>query len=71
MKDLMICMDDDMCDALQEIAGRRDLSVTELLRRFILLGMTIDKIDSDPRHRILIQEHYNIERLFTERELIL
>lgn len=71
MKVVCFEVDDNTADDLMACAIRQDLGPAELLRRFIKLGITIEHAVSDPRHRVLLQEHYNSERLFTEKELTL
>lgn len=57
MKELIMVMDDDICDALSRIADRRNLSIQELIRRFINLGVTVDEIEQSKYEQLLVHDY--------------
>ena len=64
VKRYTIVLPEDEYVELQNVADRRNITILELLRRFIKLGILMDEAEQNPDAKILIQEGE------TEREVI-
>jgi hypothetical protein len=56
-----LVLPDELYGELQNLADRRSLSVIDVMRKFIQIGMIVDKASTMPNTKILIREN-NVDR---------
>ena len=53
----------DLYNEVKAIAGKRDITVAEVFRRFIKLGLLAESIDDDPERTLLIENEGTLREI--------
>ncbi len=61
----------DLFDEIKDVADKRHISLVELLRKFIKIGLIVSKVEDNPNAAIIIREDSQNGSGVREREIIL
>lgn len=58
-----ISMPQDLFDELESLAKKRHTTTLDIVRRFLKMGLVIDRVEEDPDADILIREGDSLQKL--------